>query len=71
MIAIPAVTIHGIFRNRIEMLVSEAAVEAEKLLLQMVHILREQRRTEQQKLAQPIVELPPKPTEEFRTSLLP
>jgi biopolymer transport protein ExbB len=58
MIAIPAVTIHGLFRNRIEMLVSEAAVEAEKLLPQMVHILREQRRTEQPKLAQPIVEIP-------------
>jgi biopolymer transport protein ExbB len=73
MIAIPAVTIHGLFRNRIEMLVSEAAVEAEKLLPQMVHILRERRRSEQSAAGgpQPIVELPPKSAEAFRTSLLP
>ncbi len=71
MIAIPALTIHGTFQNRIEMLVSEAAVEAEKLLPQMGRILREQRRAEQQKLAQPIVELPPKPAKAIRTSSLP
>jgi biopolymer transport protein ExbB len=71
MIAIPALTIHGTFQNRIEMLVSEAAAEAEKLLPQMGRILREQRRTEQQKLTQPIVELPPKPAKAIRTSSLP
>lgn len=71
MIAIPALTIHGTFQNRIEMLASEAAVEAEKLLPQMGRVLREQRRAEQQKLVQPIVELPPKPAKAIRTSSLP
>jgi biopolymer transport protein ExbB len=70
LIAIPAVTIHGLFRNRIEMLVSEAATEAEKLLPQMVHILKEQRRAGQLAAGpQPIVEIPAKPAEEFRISL--
>ena len=71
MIAIPALTIHGVFQNRIEILVSEAAAEAERILPQMAHIAREQRRAEQQKLTQPITELPPKPADAFRTSALP
>lgn len=71
MIAIPTLTIHGIFQNRIEIFVSEAVMDAEKLLTQMVHIFKEQRRAEQQKLTQPIIELPHKPAQAFRASSLP
>jgi biopolymer transport protein ExbB len=68
MIAIPALTVHGVFQNRIEILASEAAGQAEKLLSQMAHILREQRRAEQPKAAhsassgqaQSITEIPSK-----------
>lgn len=35
LIAIPALTIHGIFRSRVEALVSEAAIEIENLLFQI------------------------------------
>lgn len=71
MIAIPALTIHGFFQNRIEMLASEACEETEKLLLQMVRTLREQRQVEQQKPAIAIAEIPSKPSEAARTSSLP
>jgi biopolymer transport protein ExbB len=71
MIAIPALTVHGVFQNRIEMLVSEAAAESEKLLSQMAHIMKEQKRSEQQKSTQPITELPPKPGGAFRASTTP
>jgi biopolymer transport protein ExbB len=60
MIAIPALTIHGIFQNRIEILASEAAQRAEKLLSQMSQILKEQKRTESQRGAQQITEIPSK-----------
>ena len=49
MIAIPALTIHGFFQNRIETLACEAAEESEKLLLQLARMLREQKLVEQQK----------------------
>jgi len=72
MIAIPALTIHGFFQNRIETLACEAAEESEKLLLQLARMLREQKLVEQQKTAhstgstpstssgqaQPITEIP-------------
>ena len=72
MIAIPALTIHGFFQNRIETLACEAAEESEKLLLQLARMLREQKLVEQQKAAhstgstpstssgqaQPITEIP-------------
>ena len=51
MIAIPALTIHGFFQNRIETLACEAAEESEKLLLQLARMLREQKLVEQQKAA--------------------
>jgi biopolymer transport protein ExbB len=35
LIAIPALTIHGIFRSRVEALISEAAIEIENLLFQI------------------------------------
>lgn len=58
MIAIPALTIHGFFQNRIETLACEAAEESEKLLLQLARMLREQKLVEQQKTSQPITEIP-------------
>jgi biopolymer transport protein ExbB len=72
MIAIPALTIHGVFQNRIEMLASESAEQAEKTLSQIAYILREQKRTEQSKSGsgQPIVEIPPKSGGTIRTSTL-
>jgi biopolymer transport protein ExbB len=71
MIAIPALTVHGVFQNRIEMLVSEAAAVSEKLLSQMAHILREQRRIELPKSTQPINEIPAKPGGALRTPVQP
>jgi biopolymer transport protein ExbB len=72
MIAIPALTIHGVFQNRIEMLASESAEQAEKVLSQMAYILREQKRTEQPKASpgQQITEIPPKSGGAIRTSTL-
>jgi biopolymer transport protein ExbB len=68
MIAIPALTIHGVFQNRIETIVSEAAVEGEKLIGQIGRILKEQKRIEQPKTKQSIVEIPTKLTEAFDAS---
>jgi biopolymer transport protein ExbB len=72
MIAIPALTIHGVFQNRIEMLASESAEQAEKTLSQIAYTLREQKRTEQTKSGpgQPITEIPPKSGGTIRTSTL-
>ena len=47
LIAIPALAIHGIFRNRIESILSLAAGEAEKVLAEIKHNLK--RQAEQQK----------------------
>ena len=71
MIAIPALTIHGVFQNRIEMLASESAEQAEKTLSQIAYTLREQKRTEQPKSGpgQPIAEIPPKSGGTIRTSM--
>ena len=51
-IAIPALTVHGIFRNRIEALVSEAATEAENIMPQ-IQISSNMKRPSQ---IQPVVE---------------
>jgi biopolymer transport protein ExbB len=40
LIAIPALAVHGVFRNRIEMLVSAATTEAEKVLPEIIRSLR-------------------------------
>lgn len=71
MIAIPALTVHGVFQNRIEMLAGEAAKQAEKLLSQMAHILREQRQAQQAKSPQAIVEIQHKQSRTFRTPIPP
>ncbi|MGA2323723.1 MAG: MotA/TolQ/ExbB proton channel family protein [Sedimentisphaerales bacterium] len=87
MIAIPALTIHGFFQNRIETLACEAAEESEKLILQLARMLREQKLVEQQKAAhstgstsspqassgqaQPITEIPSRQSGTLRPSALP
>jgi biopolymer transport protein ExbB len=85
MIAIPALTIHGFFQNRIETLACEAAEESEKLLLQLARMLREQKLVEQQKTAhstgstpstssgqaQPITEIPSRQSGTLRPPALP
>jgi biopolymer transport protein ExbB len=70
-IAIPALAIHGVFRNRIEMLVSDAVAEAENIMPEIRRSLKEQRRVEQPKPKQPIRELPTKRVETVRESLQP
>ena len=71
MIAIPALTIHGVFQNRIEMLASDAAQRAEKLLSQMAQILKEQKRIESQRGAQQITEIPARPGGTARSPISP
>ncbi|MGD0595965.1 MAG: MotA/TolQ/ExbB proton channel family protein [Sedimentisphaerales bacterium] len=71
MIAIPALTIHGFFQNRIETLACEAAEESEKLLLQLARMLREQKLVEQQKTSQPITEIPSRQSGTLRPSASP
>jgi biopolymer transport protein ExbB len=70
-IAIPALAIHGVFRNRIEMLVSDATVEAEDIIPEIRRSLKRQKQDEQPKPKQPIRELPVKPVETVRESLHP
>ena len=41
-IAIPALAIHGVFRNRIESLASDAVVEAENIVPEIRHSLKKQ-----------------------------
>jgi biopolymer transport protein ExbB len=79
MIAIPALTIHGFFQNRIETLACEAAEESEKLILQLARMLREQKLVEQHKTshstssgqAQPITEIPSRQSGALRPPVSP
>lgn len=59
LIAIPALAIHGVFRNRIEALISDAVAEAEDVMLQIRDSLKKQ--AQQSKQKQLIQELPAKP----------
>ena len=61
-IAIPALAIYGMFRNRIETIVSDAVVEAENIMPQIRLSLRKQNQTEQPKRKPSVRELPAKPT---------
>jgi len=70
-IAIPALAIHGVFRNRIETLVNDAVVEAENIMPQIRHSLKEQTEAKQPKQKHPIREIAAKPAEAFRESSLP
>jgi len=70
-IAIPAQAIHGVFRNRIETLVSDAVVEAENIVPEIRRSLKqsqaESRHESERKLS--IQELPAKPTKAIGRSL--
>ena len=70
-IAIPALAIHGVFRNRIETLVNDAGVEAEILMPQIGRSLKKQTEAKQPKQKHPIRELADKPAEAIRESSLP
>ena len=59
-IAIPALTLHGIFRNRIEVLISDAANEAERVLLYLNRNLEKRTVVSQNKQKPSIQQLPPK-----------
>ena len=76
LIAIPALAIHGIFRNRIETLLSVATTEAENILPEIVRSLRKQEGAEQTRQKKPLVksavrEVGSKSVEPFRKSPLP
>jgi biopolymer transport protein ExbB len=63
-IAIPALAIHGVFRNHIETLVSDAVSEAENIVPEIRRSLKKQSQAEPKcavKTKQPIQELPSKP----------
>jgi biopolymer transport protein ExbB len=70
-IAIPALAIHGVFRNRIETLANDAVVEAEILMPQIGRSLKKQTEAKQPKQKHPIRELTGKPAEALRESSLP
>lgn len=69
LIAIPALAIHGVFRNRIETIVSDATTEAENVLTEIRPSLKIQKPTHQPKPKQPIQELKSKPTPPRHRSL--
>lgn len=60
-IAIPALAIHGVFRNRIETLISDAMVEAENIMPEVRRSLKRQQsqKTQQTKESLPIREVRP------------
>jgi biopolymer transport protein ExbB len=62
-IAIPALALHGVFRSRIEVLVSDAVTEAEDIMPQIKSILMQKQAESQQgrTAKQPIRELAPRP----------
>ena len=70
-IAIPALAIHGVFRNRIETLVNDAVVEAENIMPQIRRSLKEQTEAKRPEQKHPIREIVAKPAEAFRKSSLP
>lgn len=68
LIAIPALSVYGIFRNHIEAIVNEAASEGEDALAKIRNGLENRRRMEQPKQKQEIVNIETKPSGEFRQS---
>ncbi len=62
LIAIPALAVHGVFRNRIETIISDAAVETEVILRKMGRPASSAARTEPLKQKPAIEELPARPT---------
>ena len=75
LIAIPALAIHGVFRNRIETLVSTATTEAEDILPQIMRSLKKTTSTKQPQRKPPAIksrvgEIAEKPAGTFRESSL-
>jgi len=71
-IAIPALAIHGVFRNRIETLVSDAVVEAENIVPEIRRSLKKQSQAEPRRIVerkQPIRKLGSKTTGTIGESL--
>ena len=64
--AIPALAIYGVFRNRIETLASDAVLEAENVMTEIMKSIKKQTRPEQ-----PIREIKPKPTKTIRQTTRP
>jgi len=62
LIAIPALAVHGVFRNRIETIISDAAVETEIVLRKMNRPASSATKTEPLKQKPAIEQLPPRPT---------
>jgi biopolymer transport protein ExbB len=60
LIAIPALSVYGIFRNRIEAIVNEAISEGEEALSRIRSGLENRRRLQESKLKQNITDIPPK-----------
>ena len=76
LIAIPALAMHGVFRNRIETLISAATTETENILPEIIRSLKEQKSTEQAKQKQPPIKsrvrgISGRPVETLRESSLP
>ncbi len=70
-IAIPALAIHGVFRNRIETLISDAMVEAENIMPEVKRSLKQQQtnKDQQTKESLPIREIRPSRTQTIRQTL--
>ena len=66
-IAIPALALHGVFRNRIETLISDAVTEAENIMPQIRQCLKKQ--AQQKKQKQQILEIPAKSVKKIHQSL--
>ena len=71
LIAIPALSVHGVFRNKIETLANDAVLEVDNIMPEIKRSLEKQSRVEQTKEKQPIREIPGKPTPARRESSLP
>ncbi|MHC4733627.1 MAG: MotA/TolQ/ExbB proton channel family protein [Planctomycetota bacterium] len=73
-IAIPALAIHGVFRNRIETLINDAVVESENIVPEIRRSLKKQKQAEAKHatgVKQPIRELGAKPVRTSIESLRP
>jgi biopolymer transport protein ExbB len=68
-IAIPALAVYGVFRNRIETLVSDAVVETEDVMPQIRERLMTQKQVEEPKQKHPISELPANKARPFDRSV--
>ena len=70
-IAIPALAIHSVFRNRIETLISDAVIEAENIVPQIRLAAKDKKEPKTLTYKQPIQQLPQKSKEKTRQPLQP